>query len=154
MTDFFVWSFWVQLLTALVGTVAFSVLFRVRPAHLPYAGICGALAFVLYYAVTFFGGSVFAAAFTSIFVATALSEGCARLRRAPVPVFLVPASIPIVPGGDLYYTMRYLLSGEISLCTAHLAKALFIGLGMAGGIVTASMLINFGRIALRSIKRK
>ena len=152
MSEFFALVFWRQLLAALVGTLAFAVLFRVRPAHLPFAGACGTIAFLLYYTVAFFGGSPFVAAFVSIGVAAALSEWCARHRHAPSPVFLVPASIPIVPGGDLYYTMRYLLSGELSSCADHLVKALLIGLGMAGGIVTVSMLINLARSILRNEK--
>jgi len=139
---FFSTTFFVQLVTALFGTLGFAVLFRVRMRHLPFAGICGILTWVLYYTVTFFGGSLFLAAFVSSAAATAFAEGCARWRRAPAPVFLVPGTIPIVPGGDLYYTMRHLLIGDFSVFADYLMRALLVGIGIGGGIVAVSVAVS------------
>ncbi|MBE6605188.1 MAG: threonine/serine exporter [Ruminococcaceae bacterium] len=142
MRDFLTASFLLQLVTACGGTLAFAVLFKVRAKHLPFAGACGVLAYILYYTVVFFGGSLFTAAFASTAAAAVFSECCARLRRAPAPVFLVPGTIPIVPGSDLYYTMRYLLSGDLPDCTHHLVCAVLVGLGIGGGIVTVSLIFG------------
>ncbi|MBQ2757974.1 MAG: threonine/serine exporter family protein [Clostridia bacterium] len=142
MRDFFTVSFLLQLLTACGGTLAFAVLFKVRAKHLPFAGLCGALTYILYYTVAFFGGSLFSAAFISTAAAAVFSECCARLRRAPAPVFLVPGTIPIVPGSDLYYTMRYLLSGNFADFTQYLIRAVLVGLGIGGGIVTVSLIFG------------
>lgn len=142
MRDFFTLSFFLQSLTACGGTLAFAVLFKVRAKHLPFAGICGVLTYILYYTVTFLGGSLFAAAFASTVAAAVFSECCARLRRAPAPVFLVPGTIPIVPGSDLYYTMRYLLSGDAAEFTYYLVRAVLVGLGIGGGIVTVSLVFG------------
>ena len=138
MSDFFTLDFLVSTVTALLGTLGFAVLFKVRVRHLPFAGACGVLTWVLYYAVVFFGGSLFLAAFLSCAAATVFAELCARARRAPAPVFLVPGTIPIVPGSDLYYTMCHLLSGNFVDCTHYLARALLIGIGIGGGIVAVS----------------
>ena len=138
MSEFFTAAFFIQLLTACLGTLGFAVLFRVQVKHLPFAGACGILTYALYYTVAFFGGSLFVAAFAASAAATVFSECCARLRRAPALVFLVPGAIPIVPGGDLYYTMRYLLSGDFNICADYLVRALLVGIGIAGGIVTVS----------------
>ena len=142
MSGFFTVSFFVKLFTALLGTLGFAVLFKVRVRHLPFAGVCGILTWVLYYSVVFFGGSLFLAAFAASAVATTFAESCARTRRAPAPVFLVPGAIPIVPGSDLYYTMYYLLSGNFEGCTYYLVRALLIGIGIGGGIVTVSAIAS------------
>ena len=142
MSDFFTLEFFVQVLTACLGTLGFAVLFKVQVRHLPFASACGILTYGLYYTVAFFGGSLFVAAFVASAAATLFSECCARLRRAPALVFLVPGAIPIVPGGDLYYTMRYLLSGDFSSCADYLVRALLIGIGIAGGIVTVSVVAS------------
>lgn len=139
MSEFFTVDFFVQLLTACLGTLGFAVLFKVQVKHLPFAGACGILTYALYYTVAFFGGSLFVAAFAASAAATVFSECCARLRRAPALVFLVPGAIPIVPGADLYYTMRYLLSGDFNHCADYLVRALLVGIGIAGGIVTVSV---------------
>ena len=138
MSGFFTVDLLVSTLTALIGTLGFAVLFKVRVRHLPFAGACGVLTWVLYYSVVFFGGSLFLAAFLSCAVATCFSEICARARRAPAPVFLVPGTIPIVPGSDLYYTMCSLLSGDFGGCAHYLVRALLIGIGIGGGIVAVS----------------
>lgn len=143
MSGFFTVDFLLQILTACLGTLGFAVLFKVQLRHLPFAGACGVLTYILYYTVAFFGGSLFLSAFAASAAATLFAECCARLRRAPTPVFLVPGAIPIVPGGDLYYTMRYLLSGDFHSCADYLVRALLIGVGIAGGIVTISVVISF-----------
>jgi len=126
----------------LLGTLGFAVLFKVRARHLPFAGACGLLTWFLYYTVTFFGGSLFLAAFLSSAVATVFAECCARLRHAPAPVFLVPGTIPIVPGSDLYYTMRYLLFGDFDVFANYLMRALLVGIGIGGGIVAVSVTVR------------
>ena len=95
---------------------------------------------------------MFAAAFVATAVAAVFSECCARLRRAPAPVFLVPGTIPIVPGGDLYYTMRYLLSGEFADFAQYLVRAVLVGLGIGGGIVTVSLVVGLIFGAKQGIK--
>ena len=84
MSTFFSASFFVQHLTALLGTLGFAVLFKVRARHLPLAGACGLLTWLVYYTVTFFGGTLFLAAFLASAVATVFAECCARVRRADV----------------------------------------------------------------------
>lgn len=142
MSAFFNATFLVQHVTALLGTLGFAVLFKVRARHLPFAGACGLLTWFLYYTVTFFGGSLFLAAFAASAVATVFAECCARLRRAPAPVFLVPGTIPIVPGSDLYYTMRYLLFGDFEVFANYLMRALLVGIGIGGGIVAVSVAVS------------
>ena len=136
---FFTTQFILQLITAVIGTLGFAVIYRVRVRHLPFAGLCGLLTWFVYYTVSFLGGTLFLAAFAASALATVFAELCARTRRAPAPVFLVPGTIPIVPGGDLYYTMRYLLLGDFDLFAEYLMRALLVGIGIGGGIVAISV---------------
>ena len=145
MTDFFTYEFITRLVTSLLGTLAFAILFRCRARHLPYASACGLFTYAIYYTAAYFGASLFFAAFLCTAFTTVFSETCARLRHAPALVFLVPGTIPIVPGSDLYYTMRYLLEGDYDLCTLHGQSALLVGLGIAGGIVAVSIVFSAWR---------
>ena len=50
----------------------------------------------------------------SIFVAI-YAEVMARVNRAPAPIFLTAAAVPLIPGGSLYYTMAGLVNGDESM---------------------------------------
>lgn len=105
---------------------------------------------LIYYTIDYFKLSIFLAAFASTALATVFSEIYARTRRAPATVILSPAVIPIVPGADLYYTMKYAISGELTLAGEYLGKALAIGLGIAAGIVVVTIIVRmtFDNIAI------
>ena len=139
---FFTTIFVIQLVTAVIGTLGFAVIYRVRARHLPFAGVCGLITWLLYYTVAFLGGTLFLSAFVASAAATVFAELCARWRHAPAPVFLVPGTIPIVPGGDLYYTMRYLLLGDFDVFAQYLMRALLVGIGIGGGIVAISVAVS------------
>ncbi len=147
MKDFFTSAFIIQLITAAIGTLGFAILFKVQIKHLPYAVLCGLFTYAVYYSILFMNGSLFAAAFFATAVTSVFSEICARICHAPATLFLLPGTIPIVPGGDLYYTMRSLLSGDFNGSFASLTDALLIGIGIAGGIVVMSVLVSllFGK---------
>jgi uncharacterized membrane protein YjjB (DUF3815 family) len=61
----------------------------------------------------------------------------ARIMKTPTTLFVVPATIPLIPGGSLYTTMRLAVQGYSALSmrqgiyTAQLAGAI------AGGIIVA-----------------
>ena len=135
-------EFWLQLITAIVATVAFSVMFRVRVKHLLLAALGGGLTFFVY-AIVYNGmSSVFAAALLASAASAVYSELCARIQRAPALVFILPCAIPIVPGGSLYQAMLYLISKNFSLAKAYLIETLTIAMGIAGGLAAVSLLFH------------
>ena len=145
MNDFWTYEFVTRLITSLLGTLAFAILFRCRARHLPYASACGLFTYAIYYTASYFGASLFFAAFLCTAFTTVFSEVCARFRYAPTLVFLVPGTIPIVPGSDLYYTMRYLLEENYEKFYIHMQNALLVGIGIAGGIVSVSIIVSAWR---------
>ena len=139
---FFTQEFFIQVVASLLGAVAFAVIFKTHVRHLPYVAIAGLMTYAIYYVVEFFLGDVFLAAFLSTLFTALFSELCARWRRAPTAVFLFPGVIPTVPGGALYYTMRYLISDQTGLAFSYLLSALKVGLGIAGGIMVVSIVVG------------
>lgn len=140
MSEFFTAELAVRLITAFIGTVCFSIVFKVRAALLPYAGICGFFTYAIFYTVNFLGNSLFAAAFAAASFTALFSEIFARLKRAPAIVFLLPGWIPIVPGGDLYYMMKHLLANDFGTASEYALSAVKTGIGIAGGMVAVSVL--------------
>ena len=135
MSAFFTVKFLLLLVTSACGSVAFAIIYRVNVKYLPLAALGGVLTYFVYHAVAFLGMGVFAAALLSAAFSALFSEVFAKIKKAPVSIFLLPCSIPIVPGSELYYTMASFISRDFSAAFYHLGQALGIGLGIAAGIV-------------------
>lgn len=155
MNDVLTPTFYIQLITSFLGSAGFALLFKMRLRYLPFAMIGGGLTYAAYYFGGVFTSSVFAAAFVGSAASALFSEICARVKRAPAIVFLVPCAIPIVPGGSLYRTMLNLISQNFEDTWFYLMETLKVGIGIAGGIVTVSLCFSLStgvRNHLRAIR--
>ena len=152
--SFFTLTLLVRLVTATLGTLAFAIIFRVDKRHLPSVSVAGLFTYFIFYTVSYFGGSIFLAAFSSIAFTALFGEIAARVFHAPVLLYLLTGCIPIVPGGDVYYSMKYLLEGNTELAGQKLLQTAEASLGIAGGIVLVSVLFALFGDAVGSEKRK
>ena len=122
-------------MTAGFGALGFSLIFNVRRELLPAAAFGGLLDWGVYMmAEWFFGNGVFlpsvvAAAFASIY-----AEAMARVEKSPATVFYIPALIPLIPGGSLYYTMSYAVLGQWDQVQSYGASTAYCALGIAVGM--------------------
>ena len=137
---FFTQKFVIQTLAAFIIAIAFAVILGVNRRHLLSVGFGGMITGVVYYTVFFFAHSLFFAALISTMSTSLYVEVLARTRRAPTIVFILPAVTPTVPGGDLYKGMKDLISGNLSGSLQNFGNTFEIGLGIAGGIVTVSVI--------------
>ena len=69
----------IQLLTGMLGSLGFALLFGLKKKYLLNAALGGLICCALY------------------------SEVTARLKKAPSTLFFITSVIPLVPGGSLYY---------------------------------------------------
>lgn len=150
---FFTQQFVISIISSFIISMGFGVLLKINPRHLLWAGICGLLTYLAYYTVEYFEASLFAAAFVSAVVTALFAEIMARVLRAPAIIYLLTGVVPTVPGSDLYYTMKLLMMGNNADSLASLLKAISVGLGIAGGIVTVSMLSSLLLVAIKRIKK-
>lgn len=138
----------VMLLAAALATLGYSILFRLKPSRLPFAIIGGIIATAMYIIMKRLVDNDFVANFIAAVIVTIYSEVCASLLKAPATVFLFPSNIPLVPGGALYWAMDRLLRGNIPEFLSFAATASQTGLGIALGIVIASL----GAVMIRRIR--
>lgn len=134
---------------ALLSTFGFSLLFNIDLKRLPLATVGGGLEWATYLVVFSLEDSVFVATLAATVIATFYSEICAHLCRTPATVFLMPALIPLVPGSSLYYTMSSLVTSDYDEALYHGINTLHVILGIAGGVVVASLIVY----TVRSFKR-
>ena len=127
-----------QLTTATLGSLGFSLIFNVRGKQLFYTTLGGFLSWAVYLLLQPTGLEDVARYFISSVVITIYAEICARRRRTPATVFLVSAAIPLIPGSNLYATMVY---------AVHLNGPQFIQQGLhtlllAGSISAGIILVS------------
>ena len=129
-------------LYSFVGCVGFCLIFNIKPRKgmLLMACLGGALSWGVYLLFGFLRDDI-VQSFAAILAVTAYSEGMARLSKTPATIYLIVGLIPLVPGGGIYYTMEYALSGdtgrflETGLHTFGIAGALAVGILLVSGCV-------------------
>ena len=144
----------VMLITAALSTLGFSILFYIHPRRLPVATLGGLLTTGVYLlAVRFIGGELLPNLLAAL-AGAGYSEIMARVTKVPVPVYMVPCVIPLVPGSGLYGTMFNFVTGNYPAAAEAGLRTLQTALGIAGGIVIASVLgILFHRRLFAKKKR-
>lgn len=128
----------IQTVMGLIGSVAFAVLFGIYDRKLIWIAFGGGAGWAVYLVCTSGGHSRFVGLFISALCIAAFSEILSRVIKAPVIMLLVPMLIPEIPGGDLYYTMYYLVQGNYTEFGNYANQVLAEAGAIALGIILAS----------------
>lgn len=133
----------IQIITAFIGTLGFSIYFRVSEKNVLASTIGGGVGFAVYLLIFKLTGSLFFANFLASFMIYIYSEICARILKAPSNVFLVPGTIPLLPGGALYYTMYGIVNSDSQMVYDNGIATVIMTVGIATGIVVGTVIINY-----------
>ena len=128
----------IQVLASFVGSFGFAVLYNLRGRKLCMAGISGMVSWIAYLVAWNEMPSVFAA----------------NLAAAAVTVFLITGIIPLVPGGNLYYTMNYVLAKQWHLSSLYGQKTILIAIAVAAGIMVASSIYGICALVWKYCKQE
>ena len=126
-------------LYAFFSCAAFSVFFNLNRKWMPLTCLGGALGWFIYLVIGL--QSDVYGYFAATVVIAVYSEVMARVCRVPVTLFLTVGILPLVPGGGMYYTMKYCVSGdaqmfmETGIHTLALAGAIAIGIVLVPSLV-------------------
>ena len=104
----------VQVGMAAVGALGFGLLFHISGSRLVTILLGGAANWGFYLLALWAYEDRVAAFFAAALATAALAEVLARLLNTPVLTLLVPMLVPLVPGGDLYYTTLALVRGDMA----------------------------------------
>lgn len=132
----------IQILTGALGTLGFSLFFSSKKQHLFWLTLGGGLAWAVYLLVS----QIFASEVVCYYMASLIigiySEVFARILKTPTTSLLIPGILPLVPGGSLYYTMRYAFLEEWEMFFDKGLSTLGNALAIAMGIITVSALLK------------
>ena len=132
----------IGLLTALLGSAGFALIFNVRRQLLPLAALGGALCWGAYLSFT-------ASAVTAVW-----SEVLARIKKTPAQQYLIIGLIPLVPGGTLYYAMSALVRQDWGQAQLYGYRVSAFVLGIAAGVSLTLSLLDMLLNARRRIQNR
>ncbi len=124
----------IQLLTAFLGSLGFSLLFGLRKRHLFAASLGGLLVWGLYLLAEYYVRSIFLANLLASAFAVVYAEILARRLKCPATLFVLPGIVPLVPGGSLYYAMSHAVRRELEDASMYGTATLMKALAIAAGI--------------------
>ena len=127
----------IQLVVSFTGSLGFAALFNIHGKKLWFAALGGCLSWAVYLAVEFITPSPYACGFWSTVAITLYAECMARIHKTPVTVFLVSATIPLIPGAALYRTMNWMLMKDWA--KFHGIYTILFAVSMAAGMTLTTI---------------
>lgn len=140
----------IQVLMAFFGTLGFGITFNSRGRKLWFAALGGGLGWALFLFLGLFFESEPLRYFIVSVTISAYAEILARICKTPASTFCILALIPLIPGGGLYYSADFALSGdsvrfvEKAVATLELTVALSLGI-----VLVAAFAKFFGSVRRR-----
>ena len=123
-----------EILAAMVGTIAFSLLFGVPRKYYACCGLIGGAGWGVYSAA----GLLWAppqSALAATIVVILLSRLAAVKERCPVTIFLISGIFPLVPGAGVYWTVYYMVTDQLYLAVQTGYTAVKVAVAIVLGIV-------------------
>ena len=124
----------VQIVTAFLGSLGFALLFGLRRRFVLPAALGGMLTWGVYLLLSCLVASAFLACLVASACAVLYAELLARLLHSPATVFVIPAVIPLVPGGSLYYAMSCVVQKDFAAAREYGMTTLEFSLAIAAGM--------------------
>ena len=112
-----------QVCAAMMGTIAFSLLFGVPRKYYIWCGLIGGAGWAVY---------VLASGYVS---GAGASFAAAVVNRCPVTIFLISGIFPLVPGAGIYWTVYYLVTEQLGLAVYTGYEAVKAAVAIVLGIV-------------------
>ena len=132
------WEYALPSLCAFAGCISFTFVFNIHGPGKLIAGFGGGLGWLVYLLM----GKTILAGFFAAMAISLFSEVMARIRRCPVTGYQLVALLPLVPGGGIYYAMRYCLEGDTERFLSTLLDTLGMAAALAVGVILASSLFR------------
>lgn len=128
-------------LSAMLGTLGFSIFFRSNKSRVFVCVIGGMLVALVYVGCISISDSLFFQNFVPSLFATVYAEIMARVMKAPATPILACSAISLIPGGRLYYTTYYFVINDTANFHKELTEILQVSAGIALGITFISVIV-------------
>lgn len=134
-----------------LGTLGFCCVLNAPKKHIAYI-LLGAFISAGVYEMCekrfMFG--VFSSTLLSAVIVEFYSEIVARIVKTPATVILIPAEVPLLPGGYLYYAMTSLVNKRFDSFAHYAALTVSVAFALAMGAVVCLLVL----VGIRRIKER
>lgn len=120
---------------AMAAAAGFAIIFNAPKKELIHCGVTGAMGWVIYFLSMTFTESATVSTFLGALSLAACSRLFSYTRKAPSTLFLIPGIIPLVPGTNMYNTMKAVLENNLYTSYMEAIKALKLAGAIALGII-------------------
>lgn len=124
---------------SILGTLGFLAVLNMPKSKIPAAIIGAAISAVI--SVLFYESL---GTFVSVLIASVsvgiYSEIMARFLKTPSTIILIPSTLPLLPGGTLYYSVNYFIQSNYALSNEYALETIKAGFGIAVGAIITSIL--------------
>lgn len=131
----------IQIISGTIGALGFCIEFGVRKSYMWLIALNAGISWWIYLLcsswVDDFFGFMVSAAFCSMFAAVT-----ARFINVPAVVLQMPATVPMIPGSGLYYTMYYAITAETELFKTYLLSTVKAIFAMAIGFAVIAVVLK------------
>jgi len=135
----------IQILSAFLATVFFSILFNVNKRQILYCGLVGASGWSLYlFAYTILGTPV-GASLAGALAVSIFSNLLAIRKKTPVTIYQISGIIPLVPGAGMYRTAFFYIRNQSDLANHYLVETLSIAGSIALAMLTVYTVIEVSK---------
>lgn len=131
-----------QILASILVTIGFGIVFNVKGKNLIYSSIGGGISWFIYLKCEEFNLTDGPRFFIATLILALYSEIIAKKLKIPATIVLIPALIPLAPGGGIYYTMYNLIEKNYPLALEKGINTFIIAGAMALGVFTAVNIIR------------
>ena len=123
----------VQLVTGMLGSLGFALMFGLKKQYLIAAALGGLLNWGLYLLGMHWWNTIFFAGLLASAFSALYSEIMARLKKAPTTLFFITSVIPLIPGSALYNTCSNVVMRNWTEAKSYANITLQYALSIAAG---------------------
>jgi uncharacterized membrane protein YjjB (DUF3815 family) len=127
---------------ALLACICFSIVFDVPKKYLFLSGFGGALAWISYLICLNITDSTILSCFIGAVSVGLFGEIAAIYKKAPVPLFIIPGIITLVPGANMYYSMFYIIKGDFQSASIQGSQTLLLAGAIASGLIVITSIFK------------
>ena len=130
-----------QILVAVLGGLGFSIVFGVRRRYMVLIALNAGVSWAVYLLANFLAGD-FVANMVSAMFCSLVAGITARRIKVPTVVLQMPATVAMIPGGSLYYTIYSIFSGDRIQAKHYFLSTVRAIFGLAIGFAVVSVLLK------------
>lgn len=124
----------IKVVGAFLAIFSFAVLIETPKKYLLWAGVVGAIGWLVYLVAGNLGLNDVFSSFLSAFAVAFVSHVFARIFKTPVTVFLIAGILPTVPGAGMYHIGYYLFQQDMGMTGYYITSTLQIAGAIAGAL--------------------